>query len=223
MSKRPRHSRGISTLELLVGAALTLVMMGTLFSFFSTQQRAMATQSTYAQSQNVTRTVIDLFARELRMASFDPSGTAIPMNVGVNCPEFRQAFVEATPTRLRFRQDLNGTGTINAAGEDIVYELVGNEIRRQDMNVVGGAAIPLVSNVPTNGLRFRYYDGSNPPSELVPVGSPPALPEAQRNCIAKVRFSVRANLPNPNPRITTTVVSAAESEVAVRNRSLKNF
>jgi hypothetical protein len=222
ISRRP-DSRGISTIELLVGAALSLFTMGTLFSFFQTQQRAMATQNTYAQSQNITRTVIDLFARELRMASFDPTGAAIPMNVGADCPDFRQAFVEAGPTRLRFRQDLNGNGATNGPAEDVLYELLNGEIRRQDMNVVGGAAVTLVSNVPANGLRFRYFDGSNPGIELLPIGAPPALTVGGRNCIAKIRFVVQADLPNPDPHIATRVRSAAETEIAIRNRSLKNF
>jgi len=42
--------------------------------------------------------------------------------------------------------------------------------------------------------------------------------------VGKVRVTVRANLPNPNSRIPTPIASVAESEVAIRNRSLdQNF
>src|SRR5438309_43075 len=72
-------------------------------------------------------------------------------------------------------------------------------------------------------LYFRYSDASNPPNEIVPSGSPPQLTPAQRDCVTKVRVTVRANLTNPNPRVSTPVSSIAECEVAIRNRSLMNF
>jgi Tfp pilus assembly protein PilW len=220
---RPRRSRGVSTAEVLVGVALSLFTLATLSSFFRSQQRSLARQHTYAQSQNVTRTVIDLFARELRMASYDPTGLAIPVNVGLACPGFRQAFTEATPTRVRFKQDLDGNGTTTGSAEDLVYELVSNEVRRRDVNVDGATGITLVSDVPSNGLKFRYFDGSNPAVELLPTGTPPALTQDQRNCISKIGFTIQANLPSPDPDNHTLVKSVAKSQIAIRQRSLLNF
>jgi len=88
-----------------------------------------------------------------------------------------------------------------------------------------GTADPVVlaSGVPTGGLSFLYFDNVNPPGQIVPGGSPAALNQCQRDSVAKVRITVRANLPNPNPRISTPIASVAQSEVAVRNRSLVNF
>jgi hypothetical protein len=157
------------------------------------------------------------------MASYDPTGLAIPLNVGVACPGFRQGFVEATPTRLRFRQDLDGNGSTGGPAEDLVYELVNGEIRRRDMNVDAGTPLTLVGGVLSNGLSFRYFDGNNPAVELVPAGVPPVLSQDQRNCVAKIGFTVRANLPNPDPNNPTLVKSVARSEVAIRHRSLLNF
>ena len=118
------------------------------------------------------------------------------------------------------RQDLNGDAALSGPGEDLVYDVLGSQIRRTD-----GAAlpIPIVDNVPAGGLNFRYFDASNPPNEIVPSGSPPQLTPAQRDCVTKVRVTVKANLTNPNPRVSTPVASTAECEVAIRNRSLMNF
>jgi hypothetical protein len=205
-------------MEMLVTATLTLMTVGTICTFSQAQLKALAAQGSFAQSQSVTRSALDLMARELRMASLDPTNLALPTSVGLTCPGVKQGIVEATPTKLHFRQDLNADGALTAAGEDVTYDQLAGQIRRSD-----GAAQPvaLVDFVPAGGLVFRYFDGSNPPIELVPAGS--ALTATQRDCVAKVRVTLSASMPNPNPNISTPISSIAESEVAIRNRSLLNF
>jgi len=218
---RHRRTGGFSTAEVLVGTTLSLLAVGTLYSFFQVQQKTHATASTYSQSQTVTRTAIDLMTRELRMATFDPTiPGALTTSQPPNCPGVKQGLVEATPSKIHFKQDLDGDGLLTGSSEDMVYDVLGSQIRRTD-----GAAlpIPIVDYIPAGGLNFRYFDGSNPPNELVPAGTPPHLTPEQRDCVTKVRVTVRANLPNPNPRLTTPVTSVAESEIAIRNRSLANF
>ena len=207
-------------MDVLAGGALALMTAGTIFTFSQAQLKSFATQSAYAQSQTVTRTVIDLMTRELRMASLDPTNLALPTSASVTCPGVKQGVVEATPAKIHFQQDLNADGALSGPGEDVTYDLSGGSIRRTD-----GTAQPvaIVDFVPSTGLAFRYFDGSNPPVELIPTGSPASLTSAQRDCVAKVRVTVTANVPNPNPRIATPITSVAESEVAIRNRSLLNF
>ncbi len=207
-------------MEMLVTATLTLMTVGTICTFSQAQLKALAAQGSFAQSQSVTRSALDLMARELRMASLDPTNLALPTSVGLTCPGVKQGIVEATPTKLHFRQDLNADGALTAAGEDVTYDLLAGQIRRSD-----GAAQPvaLVDFVPAGGLALRYFDGSDPPIELVPAGSPAALTATQRDCVEKVRVTLSASMPNPNPNISTPISSIAESEVAIRNRSLLNF
>jgi len=205
---------------MLAAIPLTLVALATIYVVQQAQVKSLAAQSTYSDSQNTTRTVIDLMGRELRMATYDP-GTAIPTSPTGGCaPGVKQGIIEATPTRLHFRQDLNGDGTIaTSGGEDVIYELVSGTIHRTDGT---GASTDLVSGVPTGGLTFLYFDGSNPPLQLVPGGSPPALTSCQRDSVTKVRIQITAQLANPDSH-GQPLVSVAESEVAIRNRSLANF
>jgi len=214
---RRRSCRGFSTIEVLAGSGLTLIMMGTTVNFSQAQLKALATQRSYAQSQSATRTAIDLMTRELRMASLDPTNLALPVSTTLTCRDVKQGIVEATPTSIHFRQDLNADGALTGPGEDVTYDLSEGQIRRTD-----GTAQPvaIVDSVPATGLAFRYFDGSNPPVELVPAG---ALDGPHRDCVAKVRLTVIANVANPNPLITTPIKSVAESEVAIRSRSLMNF
>jgi len=212
-SRRRPHARGFSSMEVLAGLGLTLILLAAVYSFQQAQLKAFSTQQVYSDSQNVTRSVIDLMARELRMACYDP-GTAINKSGGPCAPDVKQGIIEATPTRIRFQQDLNGDNAIGAPGEDVTYDLSNGSIRRTD-----GLAEPVVlaSGVPTGGLSFLYFDNGKPPAQIGPGA---VLNQCQRDTVGKVRVTIRANLPNPNSRIPTPIASVAESEVAIRNRSL---
>jgi len=212
---RRRGCRGFSTIEVLAGSGLTLIMMGTTVNFSQAQLKALATQRSYAQSQSATRTAIDLMTRELRMASLDPTNLALPVSTTLTCRDVKQGIVEATPTRIHFRQDLNADGALTGPGEDVTYDLSEGQIRRTDGTT---QPVAIVDSVPAAGLAFRYFDGSN--AELVATGG---LDGPHRDCVAKVRLTVIANVANPNPLITTPITSVAETEVAIRSRSLMNF
>ncbi len=199
--RRPRTTvrragqAGVSTMEVLTGAFVTMLILGAAGSFQRAQSRALAAQNVYAESQTVTRSVIDLMTRELRMASYDPVGTALTTSPALgSCPGVKQGIVEASASKIRFKQDLSGDGLTNSAGEDVTYDVLGDTIRRQD-----GAAAPIgvVSGVPSGGFLLQYYNGSNPPVELIPSGSPPALTSAQRDCVTKIRITVKADIDNP--------------------------
>ena len=218
MKRRHRRSAGISTAEVLVGSVVSLIAIGAAFSFHRAQSKSLLAQNVYTASQTVTRSVIDLMTRELRMASYDPNGAALTLSPGPTCPGVRQGIAAAGPSSIRFKQDLNGDGSIAGANEDITYDVLGTTIRRTDG---AGSPIALVDNVPAGGFELRYFDNSNPPVELIPTGSPPALTPAQRDCVAKVRINVKADIPNPT--LVNALASLAESEVAVRNRSLINY
>jgi len=207
----------MSSMEVLAGLGLTLILLTAVYTFQQAQLKAFLAQNVYSDSQNVTRSVIDLMARELRMASYDP-GTALGLpSPGPCAPGVKRGIIEATPTKIHFRQDLNGDNLIGAPGEDVTYDLSNGTILRTD-----GIAQPVVlaSGVPTGGLSFLYFNSTA--NQIVPGGSPPALDQCQRDSVAKVRITVTANLPNPNARIPTPIASVAESEVAIRNRSLDN-
>jgi hypothetical protein len=57
----------------------------------------------------------------------------------------------------------------------------------------------------------------------VPSGSPPSLSQAQRDCVAKIRLTVRSSVDNPNPQVSAPLESQGQAEIAIRNRSLSNF
>src|SRR2546422_4009435 len=167
-------------MEVLAGLGVTLILLAAVYTFQQAQTKAFLTQNVYSDSQNVTRSVIDLMARELRMASYDP-GTALPTSPGPCAPSVKEGIIEATPTKIHFRQDLNGDNVIGGPGEDVTYDLANGAVRRTD-----GLAPPVVlaSGIPTGGLTFLYFDNANPPNQLVPGGNPAALTQCQRDSLA---------------------------------------
>jgi len=213
-----RRQRGFSTIEVLVSSMVAAITLATVVSFSRTQANMLAAQSVHASVQDVTRTAIDMMTRELRMASYDPSNTALPLWLGLGCPGVRQGILEAGPAVLHFRQDLNGDGYLVGAGEDVRYDHVGTEVRRRD-----GANAPavLLQGVQTGGLAFRYFDARG--SELVPAGVPPRLGSSQLPCVSRVRVLVRATQRHPNPTVATPLASTATSDISIRHRSLLNF
>jgi hypothetical protein len=214
-----RGSRAFSGTAVLATVAICLVVFVGIWTVQRVQAKVSAARNG-ARSPSITRAVVDAMSRELRMASYDP-GNALPVSTGPCAPGVKQGITEATRTKIRFRQDLNGDGVIApSGGEDVTYELVGDTIRRSD-----GVHAPavLASGIAVNGLTFRYFDGGDPPAEIVPTGATAALTGCQRDRIARVRIDVLAHVTNPDPRGSTPIASLAESEVALRNRSLANF
>ena len=220
-----KGTRGMSTMEVLAGATLSLTILGIATSFFTAQQRALRVQTTFTESQNVTRTFTDLFSRELRQASYDPTdpdqgGTGVGAIVDTAnalwCIGTDKAITIATTNSIRFKADLNGDGDTLDAGEDVYYYLTGNTVQRQDGTA---APITLVTGVPDVGLTLTYYDRND--VELVPTAG--ALSDGQRDCVWKVVANVQASLPSPDPTSTMPLLSTAQVEIVLRNRAQNNF
>jgi hypothetical protein len=212
-----RGSRAFSGTAVLATVAICLVVFVGIWTVQRVQAKVSAARNK-RRGPSITRAVVDKMSRELRMASYDPAN-ALPVSTGPCAPGVKQGIIEATRTKIHFRQDLNGDGVIApSGGEDVTYELIGDTIRRSD-----GIHPPavLASGIAANGLTFRYFDGGEPPAEIVPAGATPALTACQRDRIARVRIDVLAHVTNPDAGSSTPIASLAESEVALRNR--RNF
>jgi len=211
----------MGTMEVMVGAVISMIVLFAVMSFFDAQQKAFATMNAYSRSQNVTRSAAELIARDIRMSSYDPTGLAMaPLSPGPTCGGVVQGLVQARPNSIRIRQDLNADGLLVTPGEDVLYFISGNELRRLDVPTVTVAT--LTTGLATNGLRFRYFDNQVPPAELVPAGSPPELTATQRACVQKVQVEIEASIPRPVAN-GTPLRSVVETGVAIRNRSLQMF
>ena len=67
---------GFTLVDILVGLAMASVLLAAMISLFSTMGRSYTTQNVAADVQQVTRTGIELMIEEIRMAGFNPTGSA---------------------------------------------------------------------------------------------------------------------------------------------------
>ena len=138
----------MSVAELLVGAAMSLLLLAFLYQTFLSQHRSWAVQQSTAELQEGMRTALDLICRELRMAGYDPTGLA---GAGLEaCGE----------DRVRFTADRNGNGQIDAGDQErITYWLEGDELSLRRTLYEGTASAStqeLLEGVEALGFAYAY-------------------------------------------------------------------
>jgi type IV pilus assembly protein PilW len=140
MRKRCSSStHGFTLIELLVAVAISGIVMAAIYSaYYTAQKNAIVQEDTAVMRQNL-RAGLDLMAREIRMAGYDPAGTA---NAGITT---------AGSNSIIFTSDLDGDGAI-AADENITYALSGTELQRNGQAVA--------ENI--DALHFDYLPSATP-------------------------------------------------------------
>jgi len=112
------YRHGYSLVELLVAMAITLVVMAGVYKVYVTQQDSYLLQEQVAEMQQNVRTAKYIITREIRMAGYDPFGTA------------NARFESAAGDSVHFTMDIlpvNADGTIGDGaigdGDDITYSV----------------------------------------------------------------------------------------------------
>ena len=136
---------GYTIVELLVAIAISGIFMGTIYSAYTSQQRATLGQEQVSAMQRNLRSAMYFMEKEIRMAGCDPTGLT---TAGI---------VQAKANLMEFNADTDGDGTI-APDERITYSLPGADLIRN-----GGR---IAENI--DALNFVYLDGESPPNVLNP-------------------------------------------------------
>jgi len=201
--------RGFTLLELLVALTVTLVVAAGTIGFIRHDTIALKTQLSQTDVTDEARSILDLMAREIRLAGFNPRANcaAPPVN----------AIVAAAPQSLRIQYDLNENGVLDAgaaASEDVTYQYVVATQKLQ--RVVGGVATDLATDVATNNFALKYYDAAL--TEIVGAGAGGALTAAQ--CAAVRRVSIKLQpAKTATTRTTNNVRAMIWTDVMLRNRA----
>jgi len=148
-----RHdARGFTLIEMMIAMAIGLVVLGAAYSVFTIQYKTFGNQEEIVAMQQSVRAGMDMMAREIRMARYDPSGVNSDADTG---NDFVGVFVDAT--QLEIQADLDGDGAIDGTSEEnIIYafDSANNRITRN----TGGSAQPFVENV--DSFSFDYLDSA---------------------------------------------------------------
>jgi type IV pilus assembly protein PilW len=169
--------RGFTLLELLVGMAISALVMTAIYATFKNQHETYINQGIIASAQQNLRAGMLFMEREIRMAGCDPLGTA---GAGI-----RVADANSISFTLDYRDTADGSdsdGDFDDKNEDIVYALENGDLVRK---IPGSATQTIAENV--GALDFVYLDGASPPNVL-----PTPVTAANRANIRSVQITMVA-------------------------------
>lgn len=122
-------TKGFSLTELLVAMALGLVVLGSLYTLFTVQNKQLVNQESIVEMQQNARMGMELMSREIRMAGFNPTATltkcagTLPNTlINSSCVGIRNASTDT----ISFTMDTNGNGNLTPGsgnpGENISFD-----------------------------------------------------------------------------------------------------
>jgi hypothetical protein len=155
------NDRGSGIVELLVGTALALVVLGSLAGAVGTGARLLGTAGARGEGEDTVALAVDAFTFDVRRAGFDPAATGVP------------ALSLAAGDRLAVAADLDTDGTVDPASEEtIAYACAAGRLSR----IVGQQSMPLADGVLRCALS--YLDAAGAELAVPPGGL--AGPERER-------------------------------------------
>jgi type IV pilus assembly protein PilW len=140
------NNDAFTLVELLIVTAMMAIVTGSIYGIFVSSNRSYRTQDKVVEVQQNVRVGIDFMARDIRVAGFDPQGTA---DAGIE---------EATATKLRFTADMNRVNGIEDTNrERITYEYDGVDLLQYLYEGTASATSEtLIDDV--SALTFTYLD-----------------------------------------------------------------
>lgn len=185
---------GFSLVELLIAMAVALVVIGATYSVFTIQNKTFANQENFVEMQQSVRAGMDIMAREIGMAGYNPAGATLD-GVTVNA------------SQLQIMADLDGNGAIDASSQENIIYIFDAPNYRITRNI-GSGAQPFVENV--QSFAFQYLDGA---------GNVTAVSANVR----RIRITITGKTAKPDPAYTANGgyrTYALTSIVAPRNLAL---
>ncbi len=154
MSYSPENNEhGFTMVELVVGLAIGLILLGVAVKIFLVQQRAYNVQEQLSEMQQNIRSAMDMIVRETKMAGYNPTGAT-----------FDGIEYDATKTQLRILADLNGDGTTTATtNENITYQYFNIDDDDYPLQIkrkgsTNDSFQPLAENI--HAFAIEYYDAN---------------------------------------------------------------
>ena len=129
--------------ELVVGLAISLILMGIAVKIFLVQQRAYNVQGQLSEMQQNIRAATDMIVRETKMAGYNPTGASFDG-------------ITYDTSQLRILADLDGDGFATSTNEDITYSYDGTD--SQIVRNIGSGNYAVAENI--EAFTFSYLDAN---------------------------------------------------------------
>jgi len=170
---------GFTLVELMVAMGIGMVMLAAVTTTFMSQTRFYSAQEQINEMEQSARGVLDIMAREIKMAGYDPTVVG---------------FAEIstfTSSQLTVQADLDGSGDITnsiTANEQIAYAY--DSANKRITRAVGnGSAEVLADNI--DSFDFTYYEAD---------GVTTATTSTE---IRQVKVNITAKTAKPDPNYTS--------------------
>ncbi len=156
--------RGFTLVEMMIAMAVGLVVLGTMYSTFTVQNKTFSDQEEIVAMQQNVRAGMDMMAREIGMAGYDPCRVNSDSDSSNNF-----SGVTVNSTQLQIKADLDGNDPIShncqspykgidlTGEENIVYAF--DATNKQITRNIGGGAQPFVENVQSFTFEYLKSDG----------------------------------------------------------------
>ncbi len=177
---------GISLIELVITMAISLLIATLSFDIFTTHYKKYQVQTTVLDAQQNAGNGIDMMLRELRMAGYDPTGTAFNGKTLLLDGISPKRIIEAAEKKIRFLTDTNGDGNFDDDNEDVTYELRKGEATLRRKTGAGGQ--PLAENIDL--LLITYFDKEG---KVLPA------PVSDTNGIRVIEIYIRSRTERADP------------------------
>ena len=173
--------RGFTLVELLIGMAVGLIVLGAIASTFIIQSRSLDVQEQVAEMVQTARAAMDMMSREIRMAGYNPTGATFDG-------------ITYHATQLQILADFRGNndgdppdGLPNDPNEDITYTY-DNPNDRIDRKTGAGQPQPFAENIQAFNFVYLKADG------VTEVSS-----SADNDEIRQIRLTITARTGKPDP------------------------
>ncbi len=166
--KRITRTGGWTFVELLVVMALSFVVMGAIYAVYDSQAKTQEHQKQLIKAQQNLRSALFFLEKPIRMAGFDPTGTA---GAGFVLNFSPTTYGETTsPSSIAFTVDADKSGFIDPlTSEKIAFRLNGDKLQQCRL---GGGWQDLADNIYSLTFNYLKSDGNvvTPPITAANIG-----------------------------------------------------
>jgi type II secretory pathway component PulJ len=214
------NDRGLTLVEIVVTAAVSMILMGAIYMAINSAQRSSMGIERKVTAQQDVRPALELMGMEIRMVSFNPTFTDTiwinPTCSGTSSNLTYRGIQAATATSITIEMDIDSTGIVGDNTNEIIaynYDVANQRITRSTScasaqsflgtTIASGdpRTVLVVNDINNDGVYtegtdipvFRYYDGSGvliPPANL-----PAAIPNIRR---IEITLAVQTEDVDPN-------------------------
>jgi len=198
------NESGLTLVELMIVLVLSLFLMAAVYLTFQVQKGTSDTQHEVVAVQQDVRALMDIMARDIRMAGCDPTMNS---NAGLLA-------AQCSSTGIGFTMDLNDDGDTADADEQVRYTYAGTVLTR----TVGGVATELTTRATDFSLAF--LDANN--AVIVPTGPGGVLQdtEAEVRSVRSVRVTLQLQSAKKDPDINDFIRRTMTRQLKMRNLGL---